>query len=147
MALMAAAGEITPMPVAAIFADTQDEPDAVYSWLQWLEKQLPFPVHRVTRGNLMEEALRIRHKKDGSGQWAKSLIPAFVLNQDGTRGIMGRQCTWNYKLEQLEKRVREIAKIPRGCKEVRAIQWIGISLDEVYRMKPAKVQWAQNRWP
>jgi 3'-phosphoadenosine 5'-phosphosulfate sulfotransferase (PAPS reductase)/FAD synthetase len=50
LALMAAAGEVTPMPAAAIFADTQDEPASVYRWLDWLEKQLPFPVYRVTAG-------------------------------------------------------------------------------------------------
>ena len=33
MALMAAHGEITPMPDAAIFADTQSEPASVYRWL------------------------------------------------------------------------------------------------------------------
>ncbi len=44
LALMAAAGEVSPMPTAAIFADTQDEPASVYKWLDWLEKQLPFPV-------------------------------------------------------------------------------------------------------
>ena len=54
MALMAACGEITPMPVAAIFADTQNEPKSVYVWLDWLEKQLPFPVNLVTQGNLAE---------------------------------------------------------------------------------------------
>jgi 3'-phosphoadenosine 5'-phosphosulfate sulfotransferase (PAPS reductase)/FAD synthetase len=48
LALMAARGEIGPMPKAAIFADTQAEPESVYRWLDWLEKQLPFPVHRVT---------------------------------------------------------------------------------------------------
>ena len=48
IALMAAAGEITPMPKAAIFADTEAEPASVYKWLEWLERQLPFPVHRVT---------------------------------------------------------------------------------------------------
>jgi hypothetical protein len=36
LALMAAHGEITPMPVAAIFADTQAEPASVYRWLDWL---------------------------------------------------------------------------------------------------------------
>ena len=48
MALMAAAGEITPMPTCAIFADTQDEPASVYKWLDWLEPKLPFPslIHR-----------------------------------------------------------------------------------------------------
>lgn len=47
MAMMAALGEITPMPQAAIFADTQGEPKAVYAWVDWLEKQLPFPVPRL----------------------------------------------------------------------------------------------------
>ena len=39
MALMAAHGEITPMPDYAIFADTQAEPDHIYEWLDWLEGQ------------------------------------------------------------------------------------------------------------
>ena len=54
MALMAAHGEITPMPDCAIFADTQAEPTRVYEWLSWLETQLPFPVHKVTKGSLRE---------------------------------------------------------------------------------------------
>jgi hypothetical protein len=58
MALMAARGEITPMPDCAIFADTQSEPGAVYRYLDWLETQLPFPVHRVTAGSLREEILK-----------------------------------------------------------------------------------------
>ena len=45
MALMADRGEITPMPDCAIFADTMDEPDEVYDHLDWLVKQLQFPVH------------------------------------------------------------------------------------------------------
>ena len=36
LALMAAHGEITPMPERAIFADTQAEPAAVYEHLRWL---------------------------------------------------------------------------------------------------------------
>lgn len=52
MALMAAHGEIGPMPDCAIFSDTGWEPKAVYDHLEWLEQQLPFPVHRVERGNI-----------------------------------------------------------------------------------------------
>jgi hypothetical protein len=52
MALMAAHGEITPLPHCAIFADTGAEPLGVYRDLDWLERQLPFPVHRVSGGNL-----------------------------------------------------------------------------------------------
>lgn len=148
MALMAARGEIGPMPQAAIFADTQDEPASVYRWLDWLEKQLPFQVIRVTRGKLSEEQLRLRaFKKDPTRFWAKSLIPAHVANKNGTKGIMGRQCTYNYKIEEIERIVRRLAKIKRGQKDVTVTQWIGISSDEVYRMKPARVKWAQHRWP
>jgi 3'-phosphoadenosine 5'-phosphosulfate sulfotransferase (PAPS reductase)/FAD synthetase len=56
MALMAAHGEL-PMPDCAIFADTQWEPKAIYKHLDWLEKQLPFPVHRVTAGSLRDGAI------------------------------------------------------------------------------------------
>ena len=42
MALMAAKGEIENMPDAAIFADTQAEPEG-HIHTDWLEKQLPFP--------------------------------------------------------------------------------------------------------
>jgi hypothetical protein len=66
LALMAAAGEITPMPEAAVFADTQREPKAVYEWLKWLETQLPFPVLRVTKGDLYANAVRLRTSKDGN---------------------------------------------------------------------------------
>lgn len=147
LALMAACGEITPMPDGAIFADTHAEPAAVYRWLDWLEAQLPFHVYRVSKGNLTHAQLAIRTKKDGTGRWAKSLIPAFVANKNGTKGIMGRACTYDYKVIQLEKKARALAKITRGQKHITVTQWIGISADEIYRMKPARVKWSQHRWP
>jgi hypothetical protein len=147
MALMAAKGEIGPMPTAAVFADTKAEPASVYKWLDWLESQLPFPVHRVSRGDLTAESLLIRERVDKTGYWAKNLIPAFIQNKDGSKGIMGRQCTYSYKVEQLEKASRRIANIKRGEKSVQVIQWIGISLDEVSRMKTSRVPWIKHRWP
>lgn len=81
MALMAAHGEITPMPDCAIFADTQAEPKSVYTWLDWLEKQLPFPVHRVTRGDLAADGLRVIRSKKSDRLYQKNLIPLFVLGK------------------------------------------------------------------
>ena len=148
IALMAKHGEITPMPDAAIFADTQAEPASVYRWLEWLEGQLPFPVHRVTRGDMTAESLNVRtFKDDPSRKWATSLIPAFIQNPDGTRGIMGRQCTFSYKVEQLEKASRRLGQIKRGQKNITVTQWIGISWDEIQRIKPSRVAWSQHRWP
>ena len=51
VALMAAVGEIKPMPDCAIFADTRWEPKAVYDHLDRLTAALPFPVHVVSAGN------------------------------------------------------------------------------------------------
>ena len=60
LALMAAQGEVTPMPDVAVFADTGYEPKAVYDWLDWLEKELPYPVEKVTRGNLRDDKIKTK---------------------------------------------------------------------------------------
>jgi len=141
---MAATGEITPMPVAAIFADTQAEPQSVYRWLDWLEKQLPFPVHRVTQGSLADDTLTIHERKDKKGFWNPSGVPHYSLNADGSEGHGPRQCTQDFKLIPLLRGVREILKLRQ---ERTAVQWIGISLDEAHRMKPSRVRYTVNRWP
>ena len=147
LALMAAKGEIGPMPTAAIFADTQAEPASVYRWLDWLEKQLPFPVIRVTQGSLTVASLTVRTNRKTGKSYYSNMIPAYTRNPDGSKGIVSRHCTYNYKLVPLLKKQREIGKIKRGQKTVGVISWIGISLDEVSRMKPSRNNWAQNRWP
>lgn len=149
LALMAAHGEITPMPDAAIFADTQAEPQSVYAWLDWLEKELPYPVHRVTRGNLTEVALTRREYQDPDrgGQWTKSLLPVYTLEPDGTKGHMQRACTFDYKVTILEKTQRKLAQVKRGQKETTVTSWVGISIDEVERMRESRHPWVQNRYP
>lgn len=147
LALMAAHGEIGPMPDAAIFADTMAEPASVYEWLDWLEPLLPFPVHRVSKGSLTDTSLLLRTRKDGTGQWSKSLIPAYTLEADGKAGHMGRACTYDYKLMPLIREQRRLGEVKRGQKDVTVTSWIGISWDEVQRMKPSREPWVQNRWP
>lgn len=141
MALLAARGEIGPMPDGAIFADTQWEPAAVYEHLEWLEGQLPYPVYHVTAGNI----------RDGIMASAKSdekrfaAVPWFI--EDG--GIGKRQCTSEYKIQPIEKEVRRLLGYQKGERitDVVAEQWIGISTDEIQRMKDARVKWIQHRWP
>lgn len=138
MALMAAHGEITPMPDCAIFADTQDEPAAVYDHLAWLMSGnvLPFPVHVATAGRL-SDALR-------AGDNA-ARIPCFV----GAGGMSKRQCTREFKLRVLRRKTREILGVgPRGYVSPGAIQaWVGISTDEAIRKKPSGVNYIVNRHP
>lgn len=176
LALMASRGLITPKPTAAIFADTQAEPASVYSWLSWLEKQLDFPVYRVTHGNLAEKDLRTQRSKKSGKIYRSSKIPAFTLetttvtcscvgddevpdpgcglcNGKGSvrresRGLLPRKCTLDYKIQPIFRKARELGGVPRQKRSgVYVVQWIGISTDEVLRMKPSRESWAVNRWP
>ena len=147
MALMAAHGEITPMPVAACFADTQAEPPSVYEWLDWLERQLPFPVIRATAGNLADILTTSKLRRDGLGYWQKSSLPVYTLEPDGNRGHGTRGCTYDFKVLVLRKVQRKIAKIRRAQKDVGVVTWIGISTDEAHRMKTSNELWVEHRYP
>lgn len=137
LAMMAAQGEIGTMPDCAIFADTGWEPKAVHDYLNWLEKQLPFPVYRVMHKEGLKNALL--------GEGRVSALPFFTEN-----GGMGmRQCTHDYKIQPIHKKTREVlGYLPRKrIPENAATMWIGISTDESIRMKPSRVKWIQHRWP
>ena len=112
LALMAAKGEIGPMPDFAVFADTQAEPTGVYKWLDWLETQLPFPVIRVTKGSLTEETLKVRVKeksKYGNGiTYLRTNIPVYGLMPNGeVRNAVGRSCTADFKVAPILKEIRK----------------------------------------
>jgi len=142
LALMAARGEIGPMPDAAIFADTGWEPASVYRHLDWLEAQLPFPLHRVGIGsNIRDDALA---KVSTTGQ-RFAAIPWFTLSPLGRSGIGRRQCTKEYKLVPIRRKVSELLAGPKRPGSVE--MWVGISLDEAWRRKPSGVKYISNRWP
>ena len=147
LALMADQGEITPKPLAGIFADTKVEPPSVYLWLDWLEKQLSFPVYRVSAGNLAEDALRLRTSKNTGLQYSKGMIPAFVDTPQG-KGLLPRQCTRDYKITVIQRKMRELLGVEQVRSKVPLIrQWMGISFDELDRMKPAMVPWIEHYYP
>lgn len=144
MALMAACGEITPMPVAAIFADTQAEPASVYRWLDWLETQLPFPVKRVTKGSLAEYSTKVQ-LSEKNGRLSYRGIPSFVRNEDGSQGLAPRQCTRDFKIDPCTKAVNAVR---RTLENTRAYLWIGISIDEIWRAKQHRNSpRIENRFP
>ena len=148
LALMAARGEVGPIPDAAIFADTQAEPASVYRWLDWLEQQLPYPVIRVTAGSLEATSLELReHLKRPGEYWSKSLIPAHVVNPDGSNGFMGRACTYDYKVRVVRRQVKRLCKARPRETELLATQWFGISTDEITRTKVSTDPWTQFRYP
>ena len=143
MALMAAHGEITPMPEYAIFANTGAEPREVYEWLEWLKTQLPFPVYEVSGGDLTDDCMEVKTAKKGH-KYTRALIPAFVAGH----GIFGRKCTQDYKIVPLRRKVRQLSGIyGKQCKELTVVQWLGISWDEMQRMKFSQEAWLEMRYP
>lgn len=147
IALMAAVGEIEP-PDLAIFADTQSEPAAVLGHLWWLAGQLPYPLYVVSHGSLDADSTRIRTSVKSGFKGVKSLIPAYVLSPDGKPGMMGRKCTLDYKINPIERMLRQLLGIKRVTSKVVLVeQWIGISIDEAQRMKPSRKPWIKISWP
>lgn len=153
MALMAAHGEIEPMPEFAIFADTQWEPRAVYDWLAYLETRLPFPVVRVTAGDIRKDQVENRQRGGRAGGANRfAALPYYTKGPHDVReGRVRRQCTAEYKIEPIERYLRRetlgLAKGQRGPKTPTIIQWRGISTDEASRMKPATAKWYATRYP
>jgi hypothetical protein len=149
LALMAAHGVIEP-PDCAIFADTGWEPGYVYEHLNWLEAQLPFPVHRVQRANIRTEVLA--HVRAGVARTGKQhpQMPVWTATRDGQSTPVFRTCTHRYKVEPIIAKTAELAGIQQGRQAPKTPiveTWIGISTDEASRMKPSDKRWIKHRWP
>lgn len=108
MAIMSSVGEI-PVADAAIFADTGDEPDEVYRWLEYLKGQLSFPLHTVSAGNLMEDQLKRRVSGRTGNVYFRQMIPAFVSKDSGGKALLGRRCTADYKVRPIISMNKKLA--------------------------------------
>lgn len=168
LALLAAHGEIGPMPDCAIFADTGWEPQGVYDHLAWLMSPNvpPFPVHVVSAGNIREQLVEAGNGKRWASipAFAKTVTPAgaevpvFDEDEDGemieiaTRrtttetvsvGMIRRQCTTDFKVVPIRRKIRELAGLTRKRSPLLPVveSWIGISTDEIIRAKPSFETW------
>jgi hypothetical protein len=146
LALMAAEGTLGCD--GAIFADTKWEPQRVYDHLDRLEATLSaagIPLHRVSKGNLRADSLDPNHRY--------ASVPYFVRNPDGSNGMGRRQCTSEYKLAPIGRKVRELLgaaapgfkRVPKGRV---AEQLIGFSTDEIHRVSDHRgVSYIVKRYP
>lgn len=133
---------VLPKLDAAIFADTQWEPKAVYAHLERCKEKAASAGIKVivsTAGNLRQDLLDFWHKRQSADGKRHASIPAFVKNADGSRGLIRRQCTGTYKIDVVERVTRrELLGLRDGQRwptEPAIRQWIGISADEVQRRR------------
>lgn len=153
LALMAIDGHL-PRLDCAIFADTGWEPRAVYEHLDRLTAELGahgVPVHLVSNGNIRDDALADGHRF--------ASMPMHMRGEKGN-GMGRRQCTSEYKLTPIKRKVRELlgAKVDgtlaNGAPRVGRVggrpgsrfveMWVGISTDEIERQKPSDVSYIRR---
>jgi hypothetical protein len=139
--------EHVPVFDYAIFADTQEEPKAVYEHLQWLKSLGGPPILEATAGKLGDDLSR---GVNSTGQRFAS-IPAFTAETEGQKlGIVRRQCTKEYKTEVVERAIRrQILGLEPGRripKDVRIVQYLGLSFDEPRRVIAVKARFQAMAW-
>jgi hypothetical protein len=138
MLLNALQGKFKTIPSFAIFADTGCEPRYVYDYLTWIKtfvlEKYGFEIVTVRKGDLAQDTLDFIN---GKNKRAASL-PVF---SEISGGPIPRQCTSEYKVAPVRKYLQSI----RGKQKIRL--WIGISLDEIERMKTAPVKYIENYYP
>ena len=131
----------------AVFSDTGGEPKDVYDHLAWLEKQLSYPVYNVQWRNLKQDILDA-----ANGKLKKFTVPFYTLDKKtNKRGSLLRQCTRDYKVRPVTNKVREMMGYQR-YQHVDKTKWkvemlIGISNDEMQRVKKNILKYAENVYP
>lgn len=150
--LMSLRGDL-PKLDCAIFADTGWEPPAVYRHLEWLEeqaRQADMPIHRVQRGNIRADGLEAaNHGLKSKGERFAS-IPYYTRGSKGEMGKIQRQCTREYKIDPIEKKIRELLGLKyrqRWPIEATIELWMGISGDESRRARISDAKWKVHRFP
>lgn len=164
LAEMIAEGELTGVDVV-LFADTGDEPAHVYEQVSYLRGRLAtvdVPLYIVSAGDMVDDLYT-----GSRGRFAA--LPLFTKQLTKVEGFgrsaetyqvgrLRRQCTSEYKIEPLEKWIRQELHrrgLARRSKSgaitpkpgVRAQTILGISWDEIARMKPAQTTWIDHTWP
>ncbi len=111
----------------AIFADTGWERAATYQHLNWLTeeaKQHGIPVMRINNGDVRNLINRSR----------VSTMPFYGLNGN-KKVILRRQCTHEYKITPIRRKIRELFDIPKhNPLSIGVDLWMGISTDERQRV-------------
>ena len=132
--LMFMQGVIKPQIDYAIFADTGEEPEAVYRHIEWIQSLNGPPIMVRSKGKLGDDLIAGKASR-GSTQFMD--IPFFTTHSDRP-GITKRQCSSNYKIRVIEQTIRrDILGLRPGAspRGVKIHQYIGISLDECGRAR------------
>ena len=144
MLLRGLAGDFGEKPDYAVFSDTGSEPTYVYDYLEFLipyvKEKFGFTIDIVSGGNLMQDTLDYLEGKNQRG----ASMPLFIKESNSP---LRRQCTHDYKIAPIRKYFRKLRSPYRRGQKPSIRLWIGISLDEIERMKKSETQYITNYYP
>jgi hypothetical protein len=146
--LMYLRGLIEPAIDCAVFADTGEEPDAVYQHLEWMKSLKGPEIFVRSVGSRLGDDLQTG--SNSTGQRFAS-IPAFTAAIEGVKaGMVRRQCTKEYKIEVIERFIRrEMLGLQKGQRTPGTVlvqQVYGISLDEAGRAARIRERLIDREW-
>lgn len=146
----------------AIFADPGNEKRRTLEYIEYLKSVSDIPIITVKIGNIMDDCLSaIENKK------AMHTSPPFWFNGERKTGFLKQQCTAHYKIKAINRFVKNeyLKKIKFSqsssitiktgnesfeikVSKIDSVEMlIGISMDEVHRMKPNRVKYIKNVFP
>jgi hypothetical protein len=147
-------------PDYIMFSDPGDESGATYKHMEWLTKYIKehgIEYIRVSAGNIYDDVMKSLFDPNIK----RIAQPPFVVLKDNeqketlmpetnNKGVLMRKCTTEYKIDPMTRKVREMIGLKKGQRFPRGFvcnKMLGISLDEVQRMKPSKNKWEVIHWP
>ena len=135
MYLMSSMGYKLPRADVSVFADPQAEHHKTYDMLKWLlkwkEENNGIPIIVNKDYNILKDILNSRNSL--GAKWIT--IPAF--GEKG--GMIMRQCTGEYKIRPVQQSVRRLHKLKPRQRMKPTEMWLGISTDEIERMKDSRM--------
>jgi hypothetical protein len=148
MVAMCAYGDL-PKPDFTIMGDTGWERKGTYEYMKWFipwAKERGINILIEKKGNLRDDIFAEGKRCAGMPLFIDT--GEFEANGKPTRGIIGRKCTKEYKIEVVYKTLRESLGYKTGERMKHKVRtWIGISLDESHRMRISDVAWREFHYP
>jgi len=131
----------------AIFADTGSENKTTYVFFEWLKnwakQHKGIPIIQVGRNNLYNDLMATT-----SGVRKRfASIPAFTRNEEGKIGILRRQCTNEYKVQEIFRGIRTLYQLKPRQRMPKTEVWMGITVEEKERAKFSPFNWLTYVYP
>lgn len=129
-----------------IFADTGSEPPHVYDAVNVVRQKaeandIQFAIVKNSKYSSLEDAIRtVQTTKNGNTNVAYLPVVFFKNNDTGKKFVMNRQCTNHFKIMPVNKFLKSQTK-------GNIFVYLGISTDEIERIKPSQTKRIIHKFP